>query len=248
MSGSDFDNWQERTILLVGEENRDLLNRSHVLVIGLGGVGGFAAEALARAGVGNLTLVDGDSFHSSNRNRQIGALISTLGREKTEVFRERLLDINPKLNITLITEYLKDQRMVEVLGLQKYDYVIDAIDTLAPKVFLLAHCHRMGIRVVSSMGAGGKYDPTLIRVSDLEKSYECRLAYIVRKRLHRLGIRSGFPVVYSIEKADKNAVIPDESGPNKKSNVGTISYMPSVFGAVCASVVLRQLMSLPLED
>lgn len=234
--------------MLVGEANLESLTHSHVLVAGLGGVGGFAAETLARAGVGNLTLVDGDRFHPSNRNRQIGALVSTMGKEKTEVYRERLLDINPLLNITLVTEYLRDQRMVEVLGQQKYDYVIDAIDTLAPKVFLLANCYKMGIRIVSSMGAGGKYDPTLIRLSDLEKSYECRLAYIVRKRLHRLGIRTGFPVVYSVEKADKNAVIPDESGPNKKSNVGTISYMPSIFGAVCASVVLRHLMSLPLED
>ncbi|HLN53944.1 MAG TPA: tRNA threonylcarbamoyladenosine dehydratase [Lentimicrobium sp.] len=235
--------WQERTLLLAGNERIERLHRAHVLVCGLGGVGSYAAEQLARAGIGKLTIVDGDTIHETNRNRQLPALTSTHGQLKAEVVARRLLDINPALNLSVITEYIKDDRMVEILQ-QGYDYVIDAIDTLSPKVYLIYHTLRLGMPLVSSMGSGGKFDPSQIRVSDIDDTYNCKLAYYMRKRLHKLGIWKGFKAVYSPEVVSRDAVAPLEGELNKKSTVGTISYMPAMFGIYCASVVLRDLMQL----
>ncbi len=234
--------WQSRTELLIGTENIQLLSQKHVLVAGMGGVGAMAAEQLCRAGIGKLTIIDSDTVHRSNRNRQIAALHSTEGKDKTAVMAERLMDINPKLELTVINHYLKDSFTMEVLK-QGYDYVVDAIDTLSPKTYLLAHCVELGLPVVSSMGAGGKYDPSKIIVSDLDDSYNCKLAYYMRKRLHKLGIWKGIKVVFSSEVVDRSSVILQEGETNKKSNVGTISYMPAIFGCTCASVVLRDFLN-----
>jgi tRNA A37 threonylcarbamoyladenosine dehydratase len=230
--------WLSRTELCIGTEALQRLKSSNVLIVGLGGVGAYAAEMICRAGVGTMTIVDGDIVNSTNRNRQLPALKSTEGLPKAEVMGKRLLDINPELKLTVIQEYIKDDRMIEILD-KGYDYVVDAIDTLAPKVFLIYHSIGRKIPVVSSMGAGGKFDPTGIRISDISLTTDCTLARILRKRLHRLGIREGFKAVYSPEVVDKKRVRSIEMEQNKASIVGTISYMPAAFGIACASVVIR---------
>ena len=236
-----FPQWLERTHLLLGDEALARLQGSHVLIVGLGGVGAYAAEMICRGGVGSLTIVDGDAVHPGNRNRQLPALVSTEGRLKAEVVAERLLDINPDLKLKVIAEYIRDERLEEIVA-EPADYVVDAIDTLSPKVFLIKNALMLGRRVVSSLGAGGKTDPTLVRIDDIERSHHCRLGKVLRNRLHRLGIRNGVTVVYSTEDVDQRSVIPVEDECNKKTIVGTISYMPPLFGCLCASVVLRGLV------
>jgi len=233
--------WQERTLLLAGEERITKLAKAHVLVCGVGGVGSYAAEQLARAGIGSITIVDGDTVHNSNRNRQLPALVSTIDEYKAVVVGNRLRDINPEINLTIIQEYIKDQRMIEILE-NGYDYVIDAIDTLSPKVYLIYHTMRLGMPLVSSMGAGGKFDPSQIRVSDIDDTYNCKLAYYMRKRLHKLGIWKGFKAVYSPEVVSRESVALLQGELNKKSTVGTISYMPAMFGCYCAAEVIRDIM------
>lgn len=233
--------WLSRTELLIGKEKLSVLREKHVLVAGLGGVGAMAAEQICRAGVGTITIIDGDTVHRSNRNRQLPALVSTEGISKTEVMAKRLLDINPELKLTVLSEYIKDERTLEILQ-QGYDYVVDAIDTLSPKVFLLYTCVQLGLPVVSSMGAGGKFDPSQIMIVDIDDSFNCKLAYYMRKRLHKMGVWKGIKVVFSPEVVDRSSVILQEGEANKKSNVGTISYMPAIFGCYCASVVLRDLL------
>jgi tRNA threonylcarbamoyladenosine dehydratase len=232
--------WLERTELILGAEGLTKLRAAKVLVVGLGGVGAYAAEMICRAGVGRMTIADGDIIAVSNRNRQLPALKSTEGLSKSDIMGKRLKDINPELELTVINEYLKDKRMEDVLD-AGFDYVVDAIDTLSPKIFLIFHALRREIPVVSSMGAGGKFDPALIRISDISETTNCPLARILRKRLHRLGIREGFDAVYSPEAVDKDKIRTVEGEQNKASVVGTISYMPAAFGIACASVVIRNL-------
>jgi len=232
--------WLSRTRLLAGNDVLERLRSSNVLVVGLGGVGAYAAEMICRAGVGKMTIVDGDRVHPSNRNRQLIALKSNEGLPKVFVMGERLRNINPALDLTIINEYLKDDRMTEVLDMG-FDYLVDAIDTLSPKVFLLKHAVSRKIPVVSSMGSGGKVDPLRISICDISETTDCPLARILRKRLHKLGIRDGITAVYSNEKTDKTKVVPTEGEPNKASIVGTISYMPAAFGIACSSVVIRDL-------
>ena len=232
--------WLSRTELCLGPEGIRKLQEAQVLVVGLGGVGAYAAEMICRTGVGRMTIVDGDRINPSNRNRQLPALRSTEGLMKADVMAQRLKDINPDIGLTVIPEYIKDDRMIEILE-RGYDYIVDAIDTLSPKVFLIYHSLRLKYRVVSSMGAGGKFDPTMIRISDISETTDCTLARILRKRLHRLGVREGFRAVYSPELVDKSRIIETEGEQNKKSVVGTISYMPAAFGIACASVVIREL-------
>jgi tRNA A37 threonylcarbamoyladenosine dehydratase len=236
--------WLKRTELILGNEGLEKLKTANVLVVGLGGVGAYAAEMICRAGVGSMTIVDGDAVHPTNRNRQLPALKSTEGLPKADVMGQRLKDINPDINLTIIQEYLKDDRMIEVLDMG-FDYVVDAIDTLSPKIFLIFHTLNKKMPLVSSMGAGGKYDPTRIAVSDISETTDCSLARILRKRLHRLGVREGFTAVYSTEPIDKKKVVPTPGELNKASVVGTISYMPASFGIACASVVIRDLVGIP---
>lgn len=234
--------WLERSELLLGASNIEKLKHSKVLVCGLGGVGGAAAEQLARAGIGNLCIVDADAISKSNINRQIIATHNNIGKYKAEELKKRLLSINPELNIDARKIYLRDEILQSTL-LEGWDYVVDAIDTLSPKFHLLRTCYQNNIPVVSSMGSGGKSDPSKIKISDISESYNCGLARNLRKRLHRLGIFNGIKVVFSEELSDKESIIEEEST-NKKSNSGTISYMPVIFGCFCASVVIRSICEL----
>ena len=234
--------WYSRTQLLVGEEGVNKLRNSHVLVVGVGGVGAYAAEQLARAGIGKMTIIDSDTVNITNKNRQLLALDSTIGRAKVDVMAERIRDINPDVEVVAINQYLKDQPIIDLME-QKFDFVVDAIDTLDPKVFLLYYVIQNKQNIVSCMGAGGKFDPTKIEIADISKSYNCRLAFYIRKRLHRLGIREGITVVFSPEKVAESAVSIEEQTENKIATVGTISYMPAIFGCYCASHVIRSILS-----
>lgn len=239
--------WNSRTALLYGDDKISSLQDKHVLVIGLGGVGSFAAEFLVRGGIGALTIVDGDTVDTTNRNRQLPALISTNGEWKADVMAKRLLDINPDLKLTVHKTFIEKDITDELLEVQ-YDYVVDCIDTVAPKVSLLKKAHAKGYPIVSSMGAGGKTDPTMIEINDISKVHHCKLARYVKKRLHRSDIRKGIIAVFSPEEVSEKALALTENTQNKVSYYGTISYIPASFGAFCASVVLRDLMdALPLK-
>lgn len=233
--------WLSRAELFLGKEKLQKLQNSHVLVVGLGGVGAYAAEQICRAGVGAMTIVDGDTVHTTNRNRQLPALISNEGRSKAEVMGERLLQINPELRLTVVNEYIRDERMVELLQSQTFDYVVDAIDTISPKLFLMIHALELGYPIVSSMGAGGKSDPLQVRCGDISETQGCPLARVLRKRLRRREIFSGVKAVWSPEEINPDAIVATEDEENKRSNVGTISYMPPLFGCVLASVAIRDL-------
>jgi len=232
--------WQERTIQLFGEEKFDRLQKSNVLVLGLGGVGSMAAEMICRSGVGSMCIIDGDTIQPGNINRQIPATHSTLNLVKAEVMGERLKDINPGLELTVMKEYVTEERIVEILE-TPFDYVVDAIDTLAPKIFLIYHTLKRGYPLASSMGSGGRVDPSQIAVADFGDTYNCRLAYILRKKLRKMDVHGGFRVVFSTEQVPKEAIIPLEGEPNKKSTVGTNSYIPAIFGCTLASIVIRNL-------
>ena len=236
-----MENWKERTGLLVGEQTLRRFAEASVAVIGVGGVGGYAAEMIVRAGIGHIIILDSDEVNASNKNRQLLALDSTVGRPKCDVLSERLLDINPELDIRIIKDYLEDPATL-LAGL-RIDFLVDAIDTLSPKLSLIKYCVDNRIPLVSSMGAGAKFDVTKIRIADISKSFNCPLAYIVRKRLRHIGISNGFKVVFSEELPDENAIVPD-NGRNKKSQVGTISYLPAVFGCACAQVAIEHLRNL----
>ena len=234
-------NWLERTELLLGEEKLATLRRANVLVVGVGGVGAYAAEMIVRAGVGRMTIADADKVSPSNINRQLVALHSTIGREKCEILAERLRDINPELELTTVNRFIKDDETDALLDSDKFDYVVDAIDTLSPKLALIKGALDRGIPLVSSMGAGAKTDPTLMEIKDIAKTHHCPLAHMLRKRLHKIGIKRGFRAVFSPEPVREGAMILCEEQ-NKKSNVGTISYIPALFGIGCASVVIRDLV------
>lgn len=237
-----MEDWTSRTQLLVGQAGIERLRQAHVLVAGLGGVGSYLAEALCRAGIGKLTIFDGDIVKPSNINRQLPALTSTVGRSKTSVMAGRLLDINPNLQLRAIDRYLKDEALHEIIC-QPYDYVADAIDTLSPKIFLLSDAVKYGHRVVSSMGAGGRMNPEQIRVADISETHTCPLAFLIRKRLRKHGIYTGFKAVFSEEPVMEGSQIYVENEPNKRTTVGTVSYMPALFGLFMASVILRDLLS-----
>jgi len=233
--------WMGRTQLLLGEEKLNKLVNANVLVVGLGGVGGIAAEMIARSGVGKMTIVDADTVDPTNRNRQIPALSSTEGVLKTDVLKARLLDINPDLELTVIPEYFRDELTHQVLDEGNFDYALDCIDTLSPKVFFIKACLDRKIPLVSSMGAGNKVDPTQVKVDDISKSYNCKLAKYTRKYLHKFGIRKGVKVVFSAEEAQQFMGVTMVGARNKKSAPGTISYLPAVFGCTIASVAIRDL-------
>ncbi len=241
--------WMGRSQLLLGDEQLTRLMNSNVIVLGLGGVGGMCAEMIARSGVGKMTIVDADRIEASNRNRQIPALVSTDNKQKAEVLAERLRDINPDIQLTVLNEYLRDQRTFEVLDNGNFDFACDCIDTLSPKVYFIKACLERRIPIVSSMGAGGKVDPTRVEICDISETYDDLLARYVRKYMKRkFSVASGFQVVFSAEKADKSKIVVNEDTTRKKSTIGTISYMPAVFGCAMASVALRGLMNpIPLN-
>ena len=234
-------NWLERTELLLGEDKLNILKNANVLVVGVGGVGAYAAEMIVRSGVGRMTIADADKVSETNINRQLVALHSTIGREKCDILADRLKDINPELQLTVVNRFIKDDETDALLDSDKFDYVVDAIDTLSPKLALIKGALDRRIRIVSSMGAGAKTDPTLMEIKDIAKTHHCPLAHMLRKRLHKIGIKRGFWAVFSPEPVREGAMILCEEQ-NKKSNVGTISYIPALFGIGCASVVIRDLI------
>ena len=233
--------WTTRTALLLGTEGMRRLAASHVLVVGLGGVGAYAAEEIARAGVGRMTLVDADVVSLSNLNRQLPALHSTLGKPKAEVMAVRLRDINPDLEIEVRNCFVRDEETEALLDAAHYDFVVDAIDTLSPKTFLIYHALQRHLPIISSMGAGAKMDPSRIRIADISKTTDCALARAVRKRLRGMGISSGLPVVFSTEPANPQAILEVEDEACKRTTTGTVSYMPALFGCYLASYVIRHL-------
>jgi len=235
--------WMSRTQLMLGDEPMEQLMSKKVLVIGLGGVGAICAEMIVRAGVGSITIVDNDRVDASNINRQIQALHSTVDMPKAKVLAARLMDINPQLNLTVHEMYIKEEITTQLLESEPWDYVVDCIDTLSCKVFLIKKCLDMKLPIVSSMGAGGKVDPSQIIVTDISKTYVCNLARYVRKRLQSLGVKKGLKVVFSPEKADQEKIIVTQKAFPKKSIIGTLSYMPAMFGCTVASVVIRDLIA-----
>lgn len=236
-----MENWKQRTALLLGEEKMERLCNAHVLVVGLGGVGAYAAEMICRAGVGRMTIVDADTVQPTNLNRQLPALHSTLGMPKANMLEARFKDINPELDLKVLPVFLKDENIPELLDAAQYDFIVDAIDTLSPKCYLIYHALQRRIKIVSSMGAGAKSDITQVRFADLWDTYHCGLSKAVRKRLQKMGVKRKVPVVFSTEQADPNAVLLTDDEMNKKSTCGTVSYMPAVFGCYLAEYVIKRL-------
>jgi len=234
--------WLQRTELLVKEEGIERLQSANILIVGLGGVGSFAAEFLVRSGIGNLTIVDGDTVDITNINRQLPALNSTIGKNKTDVVAKRILDINPEINLQKINEFLEPERMEEILTQEKFDYVLDCIDSLSPKLALIITCKRKKIKLVSAMGAGGKTDPSKVMVRDISKTNNCFLAKQIRKKLKKEQIHKGFRCVFSTEIQDENSLKMTDGSNYKKSFYGTISYMPAIFGLYAAAEVIRFLL------
>lgn len=237
------ENWLDRSELLLGNEKLEYLKSLTIAVVGTGGVGAFAAEMLARAGVGSMIIIDADVVNPSNKNRQLLALDSNMGKSKAHLMHDRLLDINSSIKVTVIKEFLTQENVDELLSQRPIDFIVDAIDTLSPKIALIQFALRNSIKIVSSMGAGAKTDATKVRIKDISKSFNCPLAYMLRKRLRKVGISKGFKVVFSEELPDESAIIAVEEQ-NKKSMVGTISYLPAVFGCICAQAVMEDLLGL----
>ena len=237
------ESWLDRSELLLGNEKLEYLKSLTIAVVGAGGVGAFAAEMLARAGVGSMIIIDADVVNLSNKNRQLLALDSNMGKPKAHLMHDRLLDINPSIKVTVIKEFLTQENVDELLSQRPIDFIVDAIDTLSPKIALIQFALRNSIKIVSSMGAGAKTDATKVKIKDISKSFNCPLAYMLRKRLRKVGISKGFKVVFSEELPDENAIIAVEEQ-NKKSMVGTISYLPAVFGCICAQAVMEDLLGL----
>ena len=234
--------WLQRTELLVKEEGIERLQNANILIVGLGGVGSFATEFLVRSGIGNLTIVDGDTVDITNINRQLPALNSTIGKNKTDVVAERILDINSEINLKKINEFLEPERMEELWTQEKFDYVLDCSDSRSPKLALIISCKRKKIKLVSAMGAGGKTDPSKVMVRDISKTNNCFLAKQIRKKLKKEQIHKGFRCVFSTEIQDENSLKMTDGSNYKKSFYGTISYMPAIFGLYAAAEVIRFLL------
>lgn len=233
--------WLSRSEALVGREALEKLSSSHVMVLGLGGVGSFAAEFICRAGVGRMTIIDGDTVDPTNRNRQLPALSSNHGVSKAQIMKQRLLDINPELELTVLDEFIIPERL-ETLLEARPDYIVEAIDSITPKLFLIRRAYDAKIPFVSSMGAGGKLDPTKIQIADISKTFNCKLALHIRKKLRKHDIRDGVTVAFSTELPDKDSLIYTDGTNFKKSAYGTMSYLPAAFGGAIASVAIRELI------
>lgn len=233
--------WLSRTSLLIGEEALNRLTQKHVMVVGMGGVGSFAAEFIARAGVGRMTIIDGDVVDPSNRNRQLPALATTHGQPKVQLMAERLKAINPELELNVVQEFVNPEMVQHMLALNP-DFIVEAIDSVTPKLTFMRLAYEASIPSVSSMGAGAKLDPTQLQVVDISKTYNCPFAQQIRKTLRRQGIRKGITVVFSPELPLKESLMMTDGSNYKKSAYGTISYMPATFGSVTASVAIRRLM------
>ncbi len=234
--------WLERTELLIKNNGAEKLQNANILVVGLGGVGSFAAEFLARAGIGSMTIVDGDIVDITNINRQLPALHSTIGKHKVEIVAERLLDINPELNLRSENQFLNPDDMEEILDSEKYDYVLDCIDSVTPKLTLIKAAKKRKIKIISSMGAGGKTDPSKVLVRDISKTNNCFLAKQIRKRLKKEKINKGFRCVFSTELQREDSLKMTDGSNFKRSFYGTISYIPAIFGLYAAAEVINSIL------
>ncbi|WP_310554717.1 tRNA threonylcarbamoyladenosine dehydratase [Flavobacterium sp.] len=232
--------WQERAELLFKKEGLDNLQNSNVLVVGLGGVGSFAAEFLVRAGVGKLTIVDGDTVDITNINRQLPALHSTVGMPKVNVVGDRLMDINPELKLTKVEEFLSPERAFEIVT-EDFNYILDCIDSVTPKLNLIIAAKRKRVKIISSMGAGGKMEASKVHVSCITNATNCMLAKTIRKRLKAVKIDK-LKVVSSSEIQDETSLKMTDGANYKKSFYGTNSYMPGLFGLYAAETVIRYLL------
>jgi len=233
--------WLSRTQLLIGEDKLAKLTRSHVMVVGMGGVGSYAAEFICRSGIGKMTIIDGDVVDPTNRNRQLPALAVNHGKPKADIMAERLKEINPELELTVIKEFINPE-MVEKLLAGNPDYIIDAIDSITPKITFMKMAYEKKLPMVSSMGAGGKFDPTQLKITDISKTIICPFAQQIRKVLKTHGIYKGIKVVFSPEEPIKESLMMTDGRNYKKSAYGTISYLPATFGAVVSSVAIRDLL------
>jgi tRNA A37 threonylcarbamoyladenosine dehydratase len=234
--------WLERTELLIKKAGINKLLNSHVLVIGMGGVGSFASEFLARAGIGKMTIIDGDVVDTTNRNRQLHALSSTVGLSKVELMANRIKDIHPEIQLTAINEFITPERAIEILQ-NDYDYVVECIDSLTPKLYIIQTALNRGLKIISSMGAGGKIDASKVKITKLSKTRDCPLAKYVRKRLKKMGVKKNLKVVYSYEIPDKTSIRYTDGSNFKKSFYGTISYIPALFGLMAANAVILDLLN-----
>lgn len=236
--------WLERTELLIGKEALGKLKNAHVLVVGLGGVGSYAAETLVRAGVGTITIIDGDVVDPTNKNRQLQALDSTVGKQKAYVLRDRFLDINPALDVRVVDHFMEPEVMHQFLLDNNFDFAMDCIDSFVPKMQMILTLRRMKAPFISSMGAGGKLDPLKIRIADISQTRECKFAQQLRKLLKGKGVSKGILCVYSEEIQSKESLKLTDGTRYKKSFYGTISYIPAMFGMTMAAEVIRRLTSL----
>lgn len=234
--------WLDRTELLLKKDKLDKLRQANVLIVGLGGVGSYAAEFLARSGVGKMTIIDGDIVDITNINRQLPALQSTIGQLKTKIVSNRLLDINPDLDLTIISRFIKPGEFPDILSNKNFDYIVDAIDSVSPKIYLILAAKRARIKIVSAMGAGGKMDPSKVKVTDISKTRDDFLARVIRKRLKKHSIQKGVKCVFSTEIQDENALQMTDNTGFKKSHYGTISYMPALFGLFAGAEVIKYLI------
>lgn len=233
--------WQERAELLFKPEGIEVLKNANVLIVGLGGVGSFAAEFIVRAGVGNLTIVDGDTVDITNVNRQLPALHSTVGQPKVDIVGDRLMDINPELNLTRIQEFLSPERATEIVT-KDFDYVLDCIDSITPKLNLIVAAKKAKVKVISNMGAGGKMVAGKVVVKDISKTDVCPLAKVIRRRLRKMGVNKGVKAVFSLEKPDESSLKMTDGSNYKRSFFGTNSWMPGLFGLHSAETVIRHLL------
>lgn len=234
-------NWLERTELLIKEQGISNLQKANVLVVGLGGVGAFACEFLARAGIGKMTIVDGDVVDMTNKNRQLIALSSTIAQPKAQIMAQRIRDINPDIELEVVTEFLEPQRAYDLVS-DRFDYVADCIDSISPKLNLIKSCRDKKVKLISSMGAGGVLDPSLVKVGNIDKTRDCPLARHIRKRMKQENISFKFKAVYSSEIAPKDTMKQTDGTNYKRSYYGTISYIPAVFGIYVAATIINHLL------
>lgn len=236
-------NWLERTELLIKKAQVEKLKKAHVLIVGLGGIGSFAGEFIARAGVGKMTIIDGDIFDPTNKNRQLTALDSTIGKNKALVLAERIRDINPEIDLAIIQEFVIPERVWEILKETNPDYVMDCIDSVTPKLEWIIACKRLKIKIITHLGAGGKMDPSKVKVANLPATHNCLLGQHLKKRLKKKDVDvKSIKAVFSSEIQDKKALKMTDGSNYKRSFYGTISYMPGLFGLYGAAEVIRFLL------
>jgi tRNA A37 threonylcarbamoyladenosine dehydratase len=241
METKNTQKWLERTELLIGEDSLESLRKANILLVGLGGIGSYAGEFLVRAGIGKMTIIDGDIVDQTNKNRQLQALTSTVGMSKVQLLQERFSDINSSIELTTYDQFMMPEDMQELLEKNRFDFILDCIDSVQPKINLIRFAKLTKQKLISAMGAGGKLDPASIRIADISDTKECKFAQSVKKALKRKGIRKGVLVVYSEEIQPKSALKLIEGAHFKKSYYGTISYMPALFGLYMASEVIRRI-------